>query len=136
MGNKSSKITTSHWGAFNVFVENGRIINTEPFHADPAPPNISQLVPNAVHHSKRIDQPYVRKGWLEKTTTTKRGNDEYVPLAWEDAIDLAAKELIRVKNNYGNVGSGQKGKEAKHNSPPHSQGTPQTPSEREVDFSC
>ena len=102
MGNKSSKITTSHWGAFNVFVENGRIINTEPFHADPAPPNISQLVPNAVHHSKRIDQPYVRKGWLEKTTTTKRGNDEYVPLAWEDAIDLAAKELIRVKNNYGN----------------------------------
>ena len=102
MGNKSSKITTSHWGAFNVFVENGRIINTEPFHADPAPPNISQLVPNAVHHSKRIDQPYVRKGWLEKTTTTKRGNDEYVPLAWEDAIDLAAKELIRVKNNFGN----------------------------------
>ena len=102
MGNKYSKITTSHWGAFNVFVENGRIINTEPFHADPAPPNISQLVPKAVHHSKRIDQPYVRKGWLEKTTTTKRGNDEYVPLAWEDAIDLAAKELIRVKNNYGN----------------------------------
>ena len=102
MGNKSSKITTSHWGAFNVFVENGRIINTEPFHADPAPPNISQLVPSAVHHSKRIDQPYVRKGWLEKTTSTKRGNDEYVPLAWEDAIDLAAKELIRVKSNFGN----------------------------------
>ena len=94
MGNKSSKITTSHWGAFNVFVENGRIINTEPFHADPAPPNISQLVPKAVHHSKRIDQPYIRKGWLEKTTTTKRGNDEYVSLAWEDAIDLTAKELI------------------------------------------
>ena len=71
MGNKSSKITTSHWGAFNVFVENGRIINTEPFHADPAPPNISQLVPNAVHHSKRIDQPYVRKGWLEKQQLPK-----------------------------------------------------------------
>ena len=34
-----------------------KIINTEPFHADPAPPNISQLVPNAVHHSKRVDQP-------------------------------------------------------------------------------
>ena len=54
MGNKSSKITTSHWGAFNVFVENGRIINTEPFHADPAPPNISQLVPNAVRSSHPI----------------------------------------------------------------------------------
>jgi biotin/methionine sulfoxide reductase len=102
MGNKSSKVTTSHWGAFNVFVENDKIINTEPFHADPAPPNISELVPKAVHHSKRIDQPYVRKGWLEKNKTNARGNDEYVPLAWEDAIDLAAKELIRIKNDFGN----------------------------------
>ena len=75
MGNKSSKVTTSHWGAFNVFVENDKIINTKPFHADPAPPNISELVPKAVHHPKRIDQPYVRKGWLEKHTSNTRGND-------------------------------------------------------------
>ena len=102
MGNKSSKVTTSHWGAFNVFVENDKIINTEPFHADPAPPNISELVPKAVHHSKRIDQPYVRKGWLEKQSTNTRGNDEYVPISWEDATDLAAKELIRIKNDFGN----------------------------------
>ena len=102
MGNKSSKVTTSHWGAFNVFVENDKIINTEPFHADPAPPNISELVPKAVHHSKRIDQPYVRKGWLEKHSTNTRGNDEYVPISWEDATDLAAKELIRIKNDFGN----------------------------------
>ena len=102
MGKKFSKVTTSHWGAFNVFVENDKIINTEPFHADPAPPNISQLVPNAVHHSKRVDQPYVRKGWLKKNTTSARGNDEYVPLSWEDAIELAANELIRVKNDFGN----------------------------------
>ena len=102
MEKKFSKVTTSHWGAFNVFVENDKIINTEPFHADPAPPNISQLVPNAVHHSKRVDQPYVRKGWLKKNTTSPRGNDEYVPLCWEDAIELAANELIRVTNDFGN----------------------------------
>ena len=66
MGKKFSKVTTSHWGAFNVFVENGKIIKTEPFDADPAPPQISELVPKAVHHSKRIDQPYVRKGWIDK----------------------------------------------------------------------
>ena len=102
MGKKFSKVTTSHWGAFNVFVENDRIINTEPFQADPAPSNISRLVPNAVHHSKRVDQPYVRKGWLKKNTTSARGNDEYVPLCWEDAIELAANELIRVKNDFGN----------------------------------
>ena len=66
MGKKFSKVTTSHWGAFNVFVENDKIIKTEPFEADPAPPQISELVPKAVHHSKRIDQPYVRKGWIDK----------------------------------------------------------------------
>ena len=102
MGKKFSKVTTSHWGAFNVFVENDRIVKTEPFHADPAPPNISELVPNAVYHSTRIDQPYVRKGWIEKKPDTARGSDEFIPIGWEDAIDLAAKELNRIKNDYGN----------------------------------
>ena len=102
MGKKFSKVTTSHWGAFNVFVENDRIVKTEPFHADPAPPNISKLVPNAVYHSTRIDQPYVRKGWIEKNPDTARGSDEFIPIGWEDAINLAAKELNRIKNDYGN----------------------------------
>ena len=102
MGKKFSKVTTSHWGAFNVFVENDRIVKTEPFHADPAPPNISELVPNAVYHSTRIDQPYVRKGWIEKKPDTARGSDEFIPIGWEDAIDLAAKELNRIKDDYGN----------------------------------
>ena len=102
MGKKFSKVTTSHWGAFNVFVENDRIVKTEPFHADPAPPNISELVPNAVYHSTRIDQPYVRKGWIEKKPDTARGSDEFIPIGWEDAINLAAKELKRIKNDYGN----------------------------------
>ena len=102
MGKKFSKVTTSHWGAFNVFVENNKIIKTEPFEADPAPPQISELVPKAVHHSKRIDQPYVRKGWIDKDPDKLRGDDEYIPLPWEDALDLAAKEITRVKTDFGN----------------------------------
>jgi biotin/methionine sulfoxide reductase len=102
MGKKFSKVTTSHWGAFNVFVEKNKIIKTEPFEADPAPPQISELVPKAVHHSKRIDQPYVRKGWIDKDPDKLRGNDEYIPLPWEDALDLAAKEITRVKTDFGN----------------------------------
>ncbi len=102
MGQKFSKVTTSHWGAFNVFVENNKIIKTEPFEADPAPPQISELVPKAVHHSKRIDQPYVRKGWIDKDPDKLRGDDEYIPLPWEDALDLAAKEITRVKTDFGN----------------------------------
>ena len=59
-------------------------------------------MPKAVHHSKRIDQPYVRKGWIDKNSDKLRGDDEYIPLPWEDALDLAAKEITRVKKNFGN----------------------------------
>ena len=31
-----------------------------------------------------------------------RGDDEYIPLPWEDALDLAAKEITRVKTDFGN----------------------------------
>ena len=102
MGKKFSKVTTSHWGALHVFVENDKIIKTEPFDADPAPSQISKLVPAAVHHPKRIDQPYVRKGWIDKNADKLRGDDEFIPMTWEGALDLAANEILRIKTNYGN----------------------------------
>ena len=34
----------SHWGAYTILVENGRIIGTEPFEHDPAPSPINDSV--------------------------------------------------------------------------------------------
>ena len=82
MGNRSTKVTTSHWGAFAVSVDNGRIVSTQPFDIDPEPSDIALNVPAAVHHKSRIDQPYIRKGWLEGKEETRRGEDEYVPVSW------------------------------------------------------
>lgn len=97
-----TRLTTSHWGAFHVTVENDRIVSTAPFDADPAPPDIAALVPAAVHHRTRIDQPYVRKGWLDKTKGSVRGEDTYLPVPWDEALDLAAAELARVRKQHGN----------------------------------
>lgn len=98
----SSHITTSHWGAFEVTVEDGRLVKTLPLPEDPNPSDIARVVPAAVHHATRIDQPYARTGWLDGNASTRRGEDEFVPVSWDDALDLAAKELNRVRQTNGN----------------------------------
>ena len=102
MGKRLTKVTTSHWGAFAVSVENGRIVSTKPIDIDPEPSDIALNVPAAVHHKSRIDQPYIRKGWLEGNRKSRRGEDEYVPVPWSKAIDLAANEIQRVQKANGN----------------------------------
>ena len=102
MGKRLTKVTTSHWGAFAVSVENGRIVSTKPIDIDPEPSDIALNVPAAVHHKSRIDQPYIRKGWLEGNRESRRGEDEYVPVPWSKAIDLAANEIQRVQKANGN----------------------------------
>ena len=36
-----TKVTTSHWGAFEVDVENDRIVATRPFARDPQQPSLN-----------------------------------------------------------------------------------------------
>jgi biotin/methionine sulfoxide reductase len=102
MEKRLTKVTTSHWGAFAVSVDNGRIVSTKPIDIDPEPSDIALNVPAAVHHKSRIDQPYIRKGWLEGNRGSRRGEDEYVPVPWSKAIDLAANEIQRVQKANGN----------------------------------
>ena len=36
------KITSSHWGAFEAIVENGKLVSTNPFKEDPNPNDIPE----------------------------------------------------------------------------------------------
>ena len=47
---KQTKVTTSHWGAFEVDVIEGHIVATRPFAPDPNPSAIPDMLPAAVHH--------------------------------------------------------------------------------------
>lgn len=98
-----TKVTTSHWGAFEVDVENDRIVATRPFARDPHPSAIPDILPAAVHHHTRVARPSIRRGWLENRTPTGRGSDEFVALPWDEALDIAAAELDRVRKTYGNT---------------------------------
>ena len=52
----------------------------------------------------RVRRPAVRKSWLEKggAAPEKRGQEPFVELEWDQALDLVAKELKRVKDTHSN----------------------------------
>jgi biotin/methionine sulfoxide reductase len=99
---RQTKVTSSHWGAFEVDVEGDRIVATRPFAADPHPTRIPDILAAAVHHRSRVVRPSVRRGWLETCDRAGRGSDGFVALPWDEALDIAAQEIGRVRREHGN----------------------------------
>lgn len=97
-----TKVTSSHWGAFEVDVEADRIVATRPFAQDPEPTGIPDILPKAVHHATRVARPSIRKGWLESRDRQHRGSDDFVELPWDEALDITAQEIERVRSSHGN----------------------------------
>ncbi|APX25385.1 MULTISPECIES: molybdopterin-dependent oxidoreductase [Salipiger] len=96
-------VTSSHWGAFEVETEGDRITATRPFAADPNPPSIPAIIPAAVHHHTRVARPAIRRGWLDHRGGGGRGSDDFVELPWDEALDIAAAEIARIRDTHGNT---------------------------------
>ena len=94
-------INGSHWGAFEAETSEGRIVSVSPIRNDPSPSPILDGIAEAVHHDCRIQEPVVREGWL-RNRDKARGGDSFVQVSWDDALDMVAGELQRVKQQYGN----------------------------------
>lgn len=96
----------SHWGAYTLLVQDDRIVGVEPFAFDPAPSPIIQSVPEWANPKRRIPQPMVRQGWLEKREQSdrrQRGTDKFVSVSWDEATTLVADEIRRVSGTHGNA---------------------------------
>jgi len=100
--NRQTKVTSSHWGAFEVDVAGDRIVATRPFAHDPYPSSIPDALPAAVHHRTRVARPSIRRAWLATRERTGRGSGEFVALPWDEALDIAATEIDRVRREHGN----------------------------------
>ena len=95
--------TASHWGVYNVEIDSrGQVVRTTPFRSDPNPPSYMSCLPETVHSPLRITQPHVRAGYLQRERTRKRGGEPFVPVGWDEALDLIAGELQRIKSQFGN----------------------------------
>lgn len=101
---RTRRVTSSHWGAFEVEVEQeaGRIVATRSFGPDPDPSSIPNALPEAVHHKTRVARPAIRKSWLETRDRARRGTEGFVSLPWDEALDIAAEEIDRVRKTHGN----------------------------------
>ncbi|AZG16493.1 molybdopterin-dependent oxidoreductase [Cupriavidus pauculus] len=97
----------AHWGAFTAVVEDGRLIACEPFAADPDPSPLLDAIVPMVYSPTRIRAPMVRRGWLARRESSDghaRGRDDFVEVSWDDALDLVAGEIARVRGTYGPSG--------------------------------
>ena len=100
-------MTGSHWGAFRAIVENGRISKVIPISQDPRPSPAIQNVVDVLYSPSRIKYPMVRASYLKNgpgANVTGRGEEEFVRVSWDQAIDLVAKELQRVWQKDGPSG--------------------------------
>jgi biotin/methionine sulfoxide reductase len=96
--------TTSHWGAYRVRPDANGDITVLPHPADPAPSPLLGNVADALRHETRVRRPAVRRGWLEggPGPSDRRGGEPFVEVSWDEALDLLAAELARVRAQHGN----------------------------------
>jgi trimethylamine-N-oxide reductase (cytochrome c) len=99
-------LTATHWGIVEAVTENGRLVKTLPFAKDPAPTKMISAFPDRVYSRSRVAYPMVRRGFLKNGAAgdrSLRGADEFVRVSWNEALDLVANELKRVKTKYGDA---------------------------------
>ncbi len=98
--------TATHWGAYQAEVRNGQLVTMRPFPDDPDPSPIGNSIPGARADAVRIAQPMIRAGWLKHGPRRKdnaRGQEPFVAVPWDEALDIVATELNRVKTRFGNA---------------------------------
>lgn len=104
--NKRLPLTSFHWGTYRAEIDrHGKLAKLHNFEKDVDPSPIGQGIIDVLDGPTRIKTPMVRKGWLDngpQSCDTTRGEDSFVPVSWETAIELVAGELHRVKTEHSN----------------------------------
>ncbi|MEO1457457.1 MAG: molybdopterin-dependent oxidoreductase, partial [Pseudomonadota bacterium] len=99
-------LSATHWGTLYARVRDDRITGIEPWEGDPDPTPIGPGMADAVQHPSRIARPAIRRGFLAgraASDRTARGADPFVEVPWDEALEIAAAELERVRTAHGNA---------------------------------
>lgn len=102
---KTLRRHSSHWGAFTAEIDEGRLVGVRAFEKDPDPSPLIQSMPDAVYDESRVARPMIRKGWLDHGpggNRTQRGTEPFVAVPWDEALDIVAAEVDRVRHEHGN----------------------------------
>ena len=106
MSNQSDHpLAGAHGGTYRVETRNGRVHALHGFEEDPDPSPIGAGVVDALSGPMRITTPMIRESWLRDgpgAATEERRADAFVAVSWAEAEQLVAKELTRVREEFGN----------------------------------
>jgi trimethylamine-N-oxide reductase (cytochrome c) len=93
----------THFGPMEAVVKGGRMVDVRPH------PLINKMRPmlksmaDFVNSPNRIQNPCVRKSYLEgRKEIDLRGAEPFVEVSWDTALDLIAEKLKETKHRYGN----------------------------------
>ena len=99
-------LTTAHWGVYEVeYDDDGKAVKLHPFSKDPDPSPIGLHMLSDEVARLRVRRPAVRKSWLENgpgANPERRGQEPFVEIEWDQALDLVAGEIKRVKETWSN----------------------------------
>ncbi|MET0427418.1 MAG: molybdopterin-dependent oxidoreductase, partial [Microvirga sp.] len=93
------RYTLFHWGLYRVEQSGTRTV-LSPYAHDPDPSAIGSDQLEDTVLRLRVRRPAIRRGWLDKSHP--RADDGYVEVPWDEALDLVAGELRRVRDTFGN----------------------------------
>ena len=98
------KFSGSHWGAFRAKIAGDKLLEVKPFEFDQHPTDMIYNIPGLVYNSSRVRYPMVRLDWFKhghKSDTAQRGDNRFVRVTWDQALDLVYNELERIQTQYG-----------------------------------
>ena len=95
-------IHSSHWGAFYARRRNDGLEIT-PHEGDSAPSPLLQNYRNALDHPVRVLRPAIRESWLRHGPGPRPRvfGEPFVEVSWEVAAEFVAKEVRRVRKDFG-----------------------------------
>ena len=100
--------TATHWGVYEA-VGSGERLRLQAFARDPSPSPIGLSMLDAARGPLRVRRPAIRRSWLSARRGDApaaqrhlRGQDAFVEVTWDVALDLVAGEIARVRQAHGN----------------------------------
>lgn len=97
------KVSGSHWGAFRAHIYAGKVQQIKPLELDKHPTEMINGIKGIIYSPSRVRYPMVRLDWLKKHKYSgeTRGNNRFIRVTWDEALDLFYRELERVQKDYG-----------------------------------
>ncbi len=103
IGQGTWRYSGSHWGAFRAQIYAGKVQQIEAIEIDKNPTEMLKGIKGIIYNPSRVRYPMVRLDWLKKHKFSgeTRGNNRFVRVTWDEALDLFYRELERIQKDYG-----------------------------------